>query len=89
MFAKRWAREKSVKNGKSAKLAAEVSRGGRQLFKTAKLPCYWQKSHALAEKFQEQDNKTLSREGTKADEREKRIRKRRLQAKRKGETDTK
>ena len=57
MFTKRWAREKSVRNGKSAKLATEVSRGGRQLFKTAKLPRYWQKSHALAEKFQARYNK--------------------------------
>ena len=59
MFAKRWAREKSVRNGKSAKLAAEVSRGGRQLFKTAKLPRYWQKFHSFAEKFQARYNKNV------------------------------
>ena len=44
-------KEKNVKKEKSAKLATEISRGGRQLFKTAKLPRYWQKSHALAKNF--------------------------------------
>ena len=54
---------------------------GRQLFKTAKIATPPEKFHAYAEKLLAQDNKRLAGEGTKADEREKRIRKRRLRAK--------
>ncbi|WP_075916434.1 hypothetical protein [Bartonella apis] len=45
------------------------------ILKRQDLSRHRQKFYALAKKFQEQDNKTLSREGIKADEREKRIRK--------------
>jgi len=51
-------KEKTSRKKKSAKLATEISRGGRQLFKTAKLPRYWQKSHALAKNFK---NKIIKR----------------------------
>ncbi|WP_422536943.1 hypothetical protein [Bartonella apis] len=56
-FVTKRGKEKTPRKKNSAKLATEISRGGRQLFKTAKLPRYWQKSHALAEKFQARYNK--------------------------------
>ena len=53
---------------------------GRRHFKAATIAAPPEKNHALEKNFQEQDIKTPSREGTKADEREKQIRKRQLRA---------
>ena len=71
---------KQEKRKNRPNLRQEVREVGRKQFKAAKTVASPEKNHALEKNFQEQDIKTLAGEGTKADEREKQIRKRQLRA---------